>query len=295
VEDCDQVLRRGHWLPSYDEWAPKLALSEPERLHFWSTRPQGRQAHTTDDPWKPTYVKEAGVDARIDLPVVTFPKMLRMEDDFLATKTNRAYLLRTDVARATATKLHSLGVEFMFGMFFRHLFTMVEDSLKNIRQQPIDPSVFSVGLHSRHTKVSYNEGDIHGEVKCLANLLRVEKRLNRTCEVYLMSDRKMTISKLQQYVETMNCTARVSSHAAGAGIYDEHGPWSGLGFYQDLALVSRARAGFVHAGTTSSSLVIQLITYDQQMEVWREGRNVSHALQECAFRPIKKREIIRRK
>jgi hypothetical protein len=288
VEDCDQVLRRAHWLPSYDEWAPKLSLGEPERLHYWSTRPPEGLARGLKKPlpWKPEYVKEVGVDARSDLPLVLFPVMLTMDDDFLATEKSRAYLLRTDAARATATKLHSLGVEFMYGMFFRHLFTMVEESLKNIRQQPIDPSVFSVGLHSRHQKTSYNEGDIQGEVECLADLLGDKKRLNRTCEVYIMSDRELTVSRLQQYVETKNCTARVFSHAAGAaGLRTEHGPWNGLGFFQDLAFVSRARAGFVYTGgASSSSLVIELITYDLQMEAWRrEGRNVSLALKKCAF------------
>jgi hypothetical protein len=40
VEDCDTILERAAWLPSYDEWAPKLSLSEPQRLHYWSTRPK---------------------------------------------------------------------------------------------------------------------------------------------------------------------------------------------------------------------------------------------------------------
>jgi hypothetical protein len=40
VEDCDTILERAAWLPSYDEWAPKLSLDEPQRLHYWSTRPK---------------------------------------------------------------------------------------------------------------------------------------------------------------------------------------------------------------------------------------------------------------
>jgi hypothetical protein len=40
VEDCDTILERSAWLPSYDEWAPKLSLGKPQRLHYWSTRPK---------------------------------------------------------------------------------------------------------------------------------------------------------------------------------------------------------------------------------------------------------------
>jgi hypothetical protein len=230
-------------------------------------------------------VNETGVDARNDWQVVTFPPMIEVTD-YLSTEKNRKYLLRTEVARDIATKIHSNGVNFMFGMFFRQVFTMVEESLSITQKEPIDPSVYSVGLHSRHIKTKFKGGGIQREKECLADLLQDEKRGNRTCEVYLMSDRELTITKLQKFVESStDCTVRVAAHATGKGVNDEHGPWSGLGFYQDWALSSRARHGFVHTGTTSSSLVIEMITYDQQLEAWREGRNVTHALEECRFQP----------
>jgi hypothetical protein len=40
---------------------------------------------------------------------------------------------------------------------------------------------------------------------------------------------------------------------------------------------SRARHGFIHTGTTSSSLVIEMITYDHHLE--RQGQNVTDALE----------------
>jgi hypothetical protein len=40
VEDCDAILERAAWIPSYDEWASKLSLNEPHSLHYWSTRPK---------------------------------------------------------------------------------------------------------------------------------------------------------------------------------------------------------------------------------------------------------------
>jgi hypothetical protein len=286
VEDCDTILERAAWLPSYDEWAPKLSLGEPQRLHYWSTRPKRLPWYVTQgNPWKPEYVSETGVDARNDWQVVTFPPMIEVTD-YLATAKNRKYLLKTEAARDTATEIQSLGGNFMYGMFFRHVFTMVEESLVNTLKQPIDPSVYSVGLHSRHIRTKFKGGGIQREKECLEDLLRDEKRGNRTCKVYLMSDRELTITKLQKFIEnTTDCTVRVATHATGRGVNDEHGPWSGLGFYQDWALSSRARHGFVHTGTTSSSLVIELITYDHQLEAWRQGRNVTHALEECTFQP----------
>jgi hypothetical protein len=235
-------------------------------------------------PWKPEYANETGVDARKE-QVVTFPPMVDATD-YLFTEKNRKYLLRTEAARDTARDIYSYGVDFMFGMFFRYVFTMVEESLANTQKAPIDSSVYSVGVHSRHIKTKFKGGGIQRETECLAKLLRDEKRGNRTCEVYLMSDRELTITKLQKLIESStNCTVRVATHATGKGVNDEHGPWSGLGFYQDWALSSRARHGFVHTGTTSSSLVIEMITYDHQLEAWRQGRNVTHALEECTFQP----------
>jgi hypothetical protein len=287
VEDCDAILERAAWLPSYDEWAPKLSLDEPRGLHYWSTRPQTLPWYVTQGyPWKPEYANETGVDARIDWQVVTFPRMVEVID-YIATKENRKLLLRTEAARDTAREIYSLGQNFMFGMLFRQVFTMVEESLLKTQQEPIDPSVYSLGLHSRHIKTKYNGTDIRREKRCLVKLLPDdEKRGNRTCEVYLMSDREVTITKLQKFIESSTkCTVRVATHATGKGVNDEHGPWSGLGFYQDWALASRARHGFVHTGTSSSSLVIEMITYDYHLEAWRVGRNVTHALEECRFQP----------
>jgi hypothetical protein len=102
-------------------------------------------------------VNETGVDARNDWQVVTFPPMIEVTD-YLSTEKNRKYLLRTEVARDIATKIHSNGVNFMFGMFFRQVFTMVEESLSITQKEPIDPSVYSVGLHSRHIKTKFKGG-----------------------------------------------------------------------------------------------------------------------------------------
>jgi hypothetical protein len=285
VEDCDAVLERAAWLPSYDEWAPKLSLDEPHSLHYWSTRPKTLPWYATQGhSWRPEYANETGVDTRNE-QVVTFPRMVEVID-YIATEKNRKLLLRTEAARDTAREIYSLGQNFMFGMFFRQLFTMVEESLVKTQKEPIDPSVYSVGLHSRHVKTKYDGDDVRRETRCLVKLLQDEKRGNRTCEVYLMSDRKWTITKLQKFIESSsNCTVRVATHETGKGVHDEHGPWSGLGFYQDWALSSRARHGFVHTGTTSSSLVIEMITYDYHLEAWRDGRNATHALEECKFQP----------
>jgi hypothetical protein len=286
VEDCDTILERAAWLPSYDEWAPKLSLGEPRRLHYWSTRPKAIPWYATQgNPWKPEYANETGVDARNDWQVVTFPRMVEVTN-FIATEKHRKFLLRTEAARDTARDIYSLGGNFMCGMFFRHVFTMVEESLVNTIKEPINPSVYSVGLHSRHIKTKHTGDDVKREKKCLAKFLRDEKRGNRTCEVYLMSDRELTITKLQKFIESSaNCTVRVATHATGKGVNAEHGPWSGLGFYQDWALSSRARHGFIHTGTTSSRLVIEMITYDNHLEAWRQGQNVTHALEECTFQP----------
>jgi hypothetical protein len=39
VHKCDEVLERASWIPSYDEWADTLELSDPLTLNFWTTHP----------------------------------------------------------------------------------------------------------------------------------------------------------------------------------------------------------------------------------------------------------------
>ena len=107
-----------------------------------------------------------------------------------------SYLLDLPAAQEkTAESLYALGPEFMFGMFFRTLF--------DVQLQPHprhDPGmfrgVFSLALHSRHIAEADDGSFVPDEMECLTRLLPKQATLE-TCRVYLLSDRTVTIQKLQ--------------------------------------------------------------------------------------------------
>lgn len=299
VHECDEVLQRASWIPSYDEWANRLELSDPLLLNFWTTRPppaqrQRRRPASTNEngqpAWLPSYVNFTGVDSRTDWPVVSFPVMFGMSGS-LNNEERRQSLLHNDWAREIARKLHSLGLPFLYGMLFRESFSMTAQTLQGLHVTvPAVPHSQSVGvsiaLHSRHSDPQNDGSDVSGEVRCLGKLLKPTSMTitnNRTCRVYLMSDRPLTLRNLQQWLQYRNCSVVTAPHRqVGASFLQEHGPWSGRGFFQDLAVVSQARQGLVAKfSTTSSKLLLELMEYDRTMEAWERGGNRSASLQRC--------------
>jgi hypothetical protein len=311
VHDCDEVLKRASWIPSYDEWADTLELSDPLALNFWTTRPpppppSQRQSpsrqHTRTNKkgqpsWHASYVNFTGVDSRTDWPVVSFPVMFGMSGS-LNTEDRRQSLLRNDWARDIARKLHSLGLPFLYGMLFRESFSMTAQTLQGLpvtvpvpvshNQSATRPSKYdiSIALHSRHSNSQNDGSDVSGEIRCLGKLLKntpTTNTNNSTCRVYLMSDRTLTLHNLQQWLHLKNCSVVTApQRQAGASFLLEHGPWSGRGFFQDLAVVSEARQGLIAKfSTTSSKLLLELMEYDRTMEAWVRGENGTESLQRC--------------
>jgi hypothetical protein len=128
------------------------------------------------------------------------------------------------------------------------------------------------------------------EMKCLERLLQENQKhrdkydnsTQQKCFVYIMADRPETLERLQRRVRFYNCTAVTADHETGSSFSDEHGPWSGVGFFQDLAVTSRARDGVISKGTSSSMLLMELIEYNTRMKVWEE----QGAEQASALRPV---------
>jgi hypothetical protein len=314
VHECDEVLLRATWIPSYDEWANRLELSDPLTLNFWTTRPPPSPQRQRRRPppstnkdgspsWNASYANFTGVDSRTDLPVVSFPVMFGMSGS-LNSEERRQSLLRNDWARDIARKLHSLGLPFLYGMLFRESFFMTEQTLQGLpvtvplvphdKSAMMRPSEYdvSIALHSRHSDPQNDGSDVSGEIRCLGKLLKTTPAStntntntnNRTCRVYLMSDRPLTLQHLQQWLQYRNCSVVTTPHKqAGASFLQEHGPWSGRGFFQDLAVVSQARQGLIAKfSTTSSKLLLELMEYDRSMEAWERGdENRTESLQRC--------------
>jgi hypothetical protein len=288
LHDCDPVLKRASWLPSYDEFAQELKLPEPLYLNFWTTRPSNIPWHQTrNNPWHDSYTNFTGIDNRTEWPLVSFPIMLGMSGS-LNRDDRRRKLLANHWSREMARKLHSLGTPFLFGMLFRESFRMTAMVQQDIpKANHTDTTIhksFSIALHSRHSNPKAIGADTRNERRCLTQLLD-QAPTNSECVVYLMSDRPKTIEMLTAWLSTSkNCTAITAPHQKGTSFRGEHGPWSGIGFYQDLATVSQARNGFIGKTTTSSFLLLEMIEYDRAMEAWRLGEgNSTDPLLRCSL------------
>jgi hypothetical protein len=217
-----------------------------------------------------------------------------------------AWKLRPGVSQATQAS-HEL---FVYGMLFRKSFVMVEESLIQIQQQNKggiatsnnDTSIVSVGLHSRHAF----DHSHRTERRCLRVVLdAVFAQYSHThngtvpssCSIYLMSDRPSAVQELSHWIQTQephHCHVQTVSHDPSppdtttqpknnvTGMRAEHGPWTGLGFLQDMAFVSRARHGFAAQKSHSSSLlVLEMIQFDSVWEALNQNVALPGALATC--------------
>ena len=287
-EDCEAILRRNRWMPSYDEWAEKLDLPPPEQLHFWTTRPKKTAwYHTPDCPWQDGFEEYQGADAMAHKTVVHFPRMVSA-DTYLHSAVSRRELLTTERAHKIAERLHVYGTGFLHGALFREMFEPIHPSFEQTRGDVSSTNTtYSIAVHSRHTNPKASGIKPSHEMRCLKKLTLHHVK-DRECRVYVMSDRRGTVDRLSEWATEHNCTAVVAAHTEGSGTRDEHGPWAGLGFYQDMFSVARARSAMISSESTSSQLVLALMAYDRRVEAVLASQNADDLpdMQRCQM-PMK--------
>ena len=173
-------------------------------------------------------------------------------------------------------------------MLFREIFTImvpVDDPFAN-QHASKNRTIFSVGLHSRHTVEGDDGSFIPDEVKCLESQLP-PSRTGETCAVYLMSDRPTCIEKLRAWLQDNNCTGvavdpAIEKASPSAEVTNEMGPNQGIGFFQELSLASAARSGLVGDFHRSSfMLLVELVEYDRRIEDWKNGKESPDKLSRC--------------
>jgi hypothetical protein len=300
VHECQKILKRASWLPSWDEWAPQLNLTEPVPIEMDPLRIQEYQQHqTVVFPMIPDQMSRHKQFFRVD-----------WRDDPMHKRKHRQYIMAMDDATIRmAGRLYRFGIDYLMGkytkesfievimkivflkpmslcalgkgMLFRELFTI---------QAPVpfqtQADDFTVALHSRHTVVGDDGSFITDETRCLETLL-----LNRTqsakCVVYLMSDRPATVQLLKKWLKDQNCSSvsneDYASMASSPLLFrDEHGPNPGVGFIRDLTLVSQARSALVgDPGRSSYMLLQEIVEYDRRIDDWRLGLDSPETIPFC--------------
>eukprot|EP00547_Thalassionema_nitzschioides_P006976 CAMPEP_0194204608 /NCGR_PEP_ID=MMETSP0156-20130528/4079_1 /TAXON_ID=33649 /ORGANISM="Thalassionema nitzschioides, Strain L26-B" /LENGTH=540 /DNA_ID=CAMNT_0038930663 /DNA_START=227 /DNA_END=1849 /DNA_ORIENTATION=- len=330
--DCGRILRRATWIPSFDEWAPKLLRNEDNyprddktssllnnsihRMHF-SNFPSKNEWHVVDNDYSTSTINHhQRQQSRIR--ITQYPIMVSSESFINQTDYYHLELLNTTQSRERAIQLESLGINYLYGMFYRELFTLTS-AIKNQNEKPAtekttpqQPSslspdrssvningdtnedrtadnhiIFSIGLHSRHVIANQKVRGVGREEECLKEMLQY-KQTHQSCTVYVMSDRTWSKRKMSRlFLANYNCTVQTLDHDGSKSISttsfsEEHGPMAGRAFFEDLDFVAKnTYNAFISIGKgTSSQMIYSVIEYDRYMEAFRKKKRLDETLRQ---------------
>ena len=207
-----------------------------------------------------------GWQARFDMRVPTCADYVRS-------------LFPTELQTDRIEKLYKYGLDFLYGMVFRHAFQMTEALAESIGTTNafVDPDAFSVAVHTRHPSMQQDGSSVERETACMDRVLSSRPQNNKTCQVYIMSDREKSNQMLAKHAQKRGCQGITVAHTSfqdpNTTVYkqrhgqrQEHGPFAGAGYWKDMALALQARNGWVATTRSSSGLIHNLLVYDRIME-----------------------------
>jgi hypothetical protein len=269
ADDCGRILLRAPWIPSYDEWAPKLGLEEPFEFPFHSTHP--KNVDNDHFPWKDGDEKLYGADNTKKYPhqVAVFAQN-RFQFRFFENDGMRKNMLATVRARKCAKDLFAFKSDFLFGMLLRSAFDF-SDHIRASEGTLDNQNAVSVAIHSRHIYKEIDGCDISREKDCLRSIIRDAD--GDSINARLMSDRECTIARITDWLGEKNITVAVAQKDVYTDFVAEHGQFAGAGFYQDLALASTARSAIVAMRRSSSYLITELVVFNLKLEAWIAGED----------------------
>jgi len=287
-QECDEVLKRKDWIPPSGKWRYRLQIKNMRSFSFWST------AYKQPDHklWKNNSEQYAGIIDIRDNRLVEFALMLGQDAAFLKNEVKRKYVLSTEEAQNRAKQLMALGEDYLYGLLFHECFqfrsSIIQDTTfySNSKNTTVTSNQHAgstppilIAVHSRHS-IEHDEGSkIKRESKCLDGMLKSmlpPTNYSISCDILLLSDRQNTLTTLQDYIASTypQCHAVVAKHDNDTSWRPEHGPFAGIGFYQDLAMVNTAmkslswlhlqlpQVGFIGSKHRSSSqLVREILAY----------------------------------
>lgn len=300
VSECDPILNRASWIPSYDEWHSRLHLPPPMQVPYYATHhPHIKDRHIQWGPGNDEQIQ--GID---ELPMYRNTTVLalaqtRFKIGFMARSKDSNLLLRTAWSRNINTQLHRHGIDFWHGMLQHYSWQLtpriVQDALPihSYLQYPQSnrSHYYSIALHSRHINPQDDGCDVSREMVCVNALLAPQRRFelrrtvvdtassnstttttmrHRPCAIHLLSDRPCTLSRLTERlaVET-GCEALVALHDSRTDFLSEHGPFAGAGFFQDWALALQAQSAFIGLKRSSSDLIKESLTFQRGRMAWQ--------------------------
>jgi hypothetical protein len=272
-EDCNGILRRASWMPSYTEWKDKLGLPATIEVFDGGMSDAQLDSAVLRVPWVDDVTGRHG--PAVDWPIVAFHPnvgVLKSQSQVAGQDVANKYFLDDKWASSVLSNLFHFGGYFMYGMMFHRSFSFTEKVLASVSKTPAIVDGLSLAVHSRHADPEDDGSDVHDEIQCLQRLI---SNSSRYCQVYIMSDRRKTLSALRRLLRSKNCSCVEAEHDKGGSFENEHGPFAGIGFFQDLLVASQARSGYVGYMRSSSKLLYEWIEYFRLLEYTENGHDMS--------------------
>jgi hypothetical protein len=242
LEDCDQVLKRDEWVPSFSEWKDRLKLPDQGEL-IESDR------------------SEVGVNGPYDVNSTRLFRLNKRIDGYIGFqlawyggRIERVVAQEANRQRSRDLLLQVPSQPYLtYGLLFESVFSVQPHLLPDEELIKALPKT-TVFLHSRHVNWMDNGTDISWEDHCLKQMLA---NYSDPCAVLIMSDRELSIPMLMESTRQVGCTPVVVTNRVNASrIYrDEHGKFQGIGYYQDYALVRHARTAGIAVHLRSRKLL----------------------------------------
>jgi hypothetical protein len=253
--DCDKVLELQDWIPSWMEWKDRLNIGNVTKVDMTNER---------------NY--DGAIDAEPSPLVFRIGQQRNSDVAWLIWK-YRSRILGLEENRRKLSDLLSRETSFLYGMLLESCFTLAESVLPELALIANSSMTATIALHSRHPKRFDYGSNLEQELRCLNETLQLTDS-SRPCVLYLMTDREKTLDSLTSTIEsTTNCTVVIANHTKGESYSSEHGPFAGVGYFEDLALAVNARHAMIAPHKhkkipfrSSSGLVLELIEFRRQME-----------------------------
>jgi hypothetical protein len=261
LKNCSSLLERAPWIPSYREAQAKLSIPNITQIGWNNGK------HTHADKMPAVYMPPYRYDT-ID-EESTF-----MHDNEYGNGTMRS-------------RLYQQGHFFLYGLLFAELFPRIQtippESFEMYKARQHGNKTFAV--HVRHVFEQNDGSNISLPADCLRKIVSPGDRKN--CTVFVMSDRLKTLQNLRAVVENeLRCSyVTANHHHRGTGLSGEHGPFAGVGMFQDLQVGRQARDGFVgNLEHSSTRLLLEMIEHDRFIEHQNAGKHGWLAsLPTCSF------------
>ncbi len=262
--DCDQVMERFAWIPSYRQfestWREKNC-SEPINEFLLVKQYERYRAEEI--------FMCCGIDQLYKHPVINVGTHEMHE---LAGVIHRnAYLL--DSTKQRVKTLFEKGDDFFFGMLLRTSFRfrsfIVQSNDEVIKNSEITnillshsalptghhhvskhghqhPPPIAIGVHLRHSSNSADVEHVRDKdgIACVNKILASANHTrdsihHRPCVIFLASDRNQSLNYWRS-AEDVYCKVLTADHSKSHVEWNEHGPFTGEVAMKDLELVSRA-------------------------------------------------------